>query len=390
MNAHLQAGPSRFALSPAGTLTPRGRTLQVRTVCSAAAQAAPGGGEVQCAETSRALRELGLDVQPWDGNQADLRQIDVLHLFGSLREELPLAISARKRGVAVAVSPIAWFDLESRWHEAGSLASRLIRCGKLAAGGALPWIPSWRKRLYAAADVLLPNSKAEAAQLSERFGLAIDRVTVVPNGASPRFAGGDPQAFAATVGGQGYVLVPGRIEPRKNQLSVIKALRDTNLRLVILGDPVPGHEDYAAQCRAAANDRVTFVPRIPHEDARLASAYAGCGCVALFSWFETPGLVALEAAMGGVPVALTNRGCTREYFGTHATYAAPNDALGMRAAVKTALGRGRDAALAEHVQNNYSWQHVAAATFAAYEQVLWQRAPYLSFGLETQTGRAIA
>ncbi len=168
------------------------------------------------------------------------------------------------------------------------------------------------------------------------------------------------------------MLIPGRIEPRKNQRNVLLALRGQGLRTVVLGDPVPGHEAYAAQCREVADASTVFHPRLDHADPLLASAFAGCGCVALVSWFETPGLVALEAGLSGTPVAITERGCTREYFGDFAHYANPADPASIRRAIRTAAASPRSPQLAQHVRTHFSWQKVAEATLAGYEHALWK------------------
>jgi glycosyltransferase involved in cell wall biosynthesis len=227
-------------------------------------------------------------------------------------------------------------------------------------------LPSWRRRLYHAVDVLMPNSQAEAEQLVRYFGVSTKRIHVVPNGADGRLAEADPEPFARRVGGRGFVLCPGRIEPRKNQLGLIRAMRASGVPLVILGDPVAGREGYAARCRRAADRHVTFLGRLDHEDPLLASAYAACGCLALTSWFETPGLVALEAGMSGAPLVLPEGGCASEYFGPMAGYVRPNDRAGIRRAVLAALERGRSAELARHVREHFSWTVAAEATRDGY------------------------
>jgi len=109
---------------------------------------------------------------------------------------------------------------------------------------------------------------------------------------------------------------------------------------------------------------------LEHDDPLLASAYAACGCVVLPSWFETPGLVAIEAAMSGVPLVLPRGGSAREYFGEHAAYVAPNDLTGLRRAVCAARTRGRSHQLAELARRSYSWRSAALATREAYETLL--------------------
>lgn len=335
----------------------------------AAAARSPGGGEVQMTATADALGPLGVEARTWRPGQGSLAWADVLHLFGSLREHLPLVDAARRRGLPVVLSTIAWFDLASYWRGARGLAAKLRACAGFVARAACPVIPSWRRRLYHAADLLLPNSAGEARQLTRYFGVPAERIRVVPNGADPRFAEADPRPFVQRVGASRFALYPGRIEPRKNQLGFLRAVRGMNVPIVVLGDAVPGCEDYLAACRRAAGPNVRFVGRIAHDDPLLASAYAACACVVLASWFETPGLVALEAAMQGVPLVLPEGGSAREYFGDHARYVRPGDAEGIRQAVRAALAQGRDPGLADLVRRHYTWATTAEATHEAYMRV---------------------
>jgi glycosyltransferase involved in cell wall biosynthesis len=242
--------------------------------------------------------------------------------------------------------------------------------GKFLARALVPRLPSWRRRLYHAVDLLLPNSEAEAEQLVRYFGVRRDRIRVVPNGADERFAKASPQAFARLAGGRGFVLYAGRIEPRKNQLGFLRAMRDTQVPIVVLGDVVPGYEAYRDACRRVAGEHVKFIDGVRHDDPLLASAYAACGCLALASWFETPGLVALEAAMQGVPLVLPAGGCAREYFGDRAEYVEPDDLRGIRQKVLVAVSRPRSPALAEWVLERFTWKVAAQATREAYEQVV--------------------
>jgi glycosyltransferase involved in cell wall biosynthesis len=320
--------------------------------------------------TVEALRQLGVDARMWRPWEDNLAGCDCLHLFGTVPDHLPIVETARQRGVPVVLSPIAWYDLQSLWREPRGLPRRLASCGKFLLRSALPKVPSWRRSLYHAVHGLLPNSQVEGRQLRAYFGVPRERIHVVPNGAQTRFAEAAPDAFVEEFGVRDFVLYAGRIEPRKNQLNFLRAMDGTNVPIVILGSVVPGHERYADQCRRAAGQRVWFIDGLAHDDPLLASAYAACRCLVLASWFETPGLVALEAGMLGTPLVLTTRGCTREYFAVHAQYVRPDDLRGIRATVMRAMWGQRSPALAEHVRSNYSWAAAAKATAAAYEEVV--------------------
>jgi glycosyltransferase involved in cell wall biosynthesis len=346
-----------------------GKSPKVLLAGKLTAMTAPGGGETQMIALARALPGVGVRARLWRPWEDSLAEADCIHLLGSVPEHLEVVAAAHRCQVPVVVSPIAWFDLVSCWRQSGPWLSRTSAATRFLLRAALPRIPSWRRRLYHMADLLLPNSQAEAEQLIRYFGVDEKRLHVTPNGADERFAQASPQAFARRVGGRGFVLYPGRIEPRKNQLGFLRAMQGTDVPIVVLGNVVPGHQAYADACRRAAGENVKFIDGLAHDDPLLASAYAACGCLALTSWFETPGLVALEAALQGVPLVLTARGCAREYFGGWADYVEPDDLRAIRRKVLAAMNQPRSPALAHLVRSQFTWKAAAAVTRAAYEKV---------------------
>jgi glycosyltransferase involved in cell wall biosynthesis len=202
------------------------------------------------------------------------------------------------------------------------------------------------------------------------FGVAPDRVHVVPNGAEERFSRVDPLPFVRAYGLRNFVLYAGRIEPRKNQLNFLRAVRPLAIPTVVLGNAVAGHECYYDQCRREAGPTTVFIPPLDRDGPLLAGAYASCHCLALASWYETPGLVALEAGMSGVPLVLPEGGCAREYFGDHADYVRPNRLADIRRAVAAAMTRDRNPQLAAHVQSRFTWRAAAEETCRAYLRVM--------------------
>ncbi len=346
---------------------------------------APGGGEIQMFGTVSGLQEQGISARLWRPWEESLAEAKCLHLFGSLPEHLPLVEAARRADLPVLLSTIAWFDWRSYWREPRGLLRRIKAVAGFAARSACPKLSSWRRQLYHSVDMLLPNSNAEAAQLTRYFEIPPDKLHIVPNGADPRFADASPTAFLKLLDRQvsasaphevsseiaegRFVLYVGRIEPRKNQLGLIRAMGGTGVPLVFLGDVVPGHESYWKACCKASDASVVFLPRLDHEDPLLRSAYAACGCLALTGWFETPGLVALEAAMTGTPLVLPRGGSAEEYFGSEAFYVQPDDLPGIRRAVLQAIDRPRSDQTAKRIQDHFTWKAASAATLEAYRRV---------------------
>lgn len=232
------------------------------------------------------------------------------------------------------------------------------------------------------ADAVLPNSHAEADQLHRLLGIPMERLHVVPNAVDPDESAPDPferNHHAASpakasrpFGDSDYVLYAGRIEPRKNVLGLIHACRALNLPLVVIGSAPHGQENYLSQCRqSAADGSVRFVGALAKGDPRLTAAMASARVFALPSWFETPGLAALEAAAAETPVSITERGSTREYFGSDVHYCDPAVPKTVRTAIESAWHDpvATRARLAQRIRQQWNWQETARITEAIYDAV---------------------
>jgi glycosyltransferase involved in cell wall biosynthesis len=330
---------------------------------------APGGGENQLVQTGRHLEEMGIPVRLFSSWTDRLESARLLHLFGMSREGLELARSAKAKGLPVVLSPICWYEPIAL----AALEPNLVRkLSSLAVWGlrlVAPRIPSWRRELLNLADIVLPNSRSEAIQLVRLFGVDRKRVRAVPNGVLATVASASPALFQGRWGADPFVLSVGRIEPRKNTLGLIRAVRPLGLSLVIVGDAHPAFPRYARDCRRAGGDQVVWLGQVDHHDPMLASAYAAARVFALPSWFETPGLAALEAALAGLPVVITPYGSTRDYFGDRVDYARPHREHEIARAVAKCWEEGADPRLSRRIATHYLWPNVAQLTAEAYDQV---------------------
>ena len=147
-------------------------------------------------------------------------------------------------------------------------------------------------------------------------------------------------------------------------------MKATDRTVVFVGEPVSDYDDYYRKCLAESSDKMHFLGRFEHDSSMLASAYAACGVFALTSWFETPGLVALEAALSGAKVVITEEGSTREYFEDMVTYSAPDNLESIRGAIERSYVSSNDGRLKQHVREHYTWEKVAEKTLEAYKRIL--------------------
>lgn len=309
----------------------------------------PGGGEVQLQKYEQYLTELGVSVlryDPWNPHpQFDVA--DVVHYFsvqvGSLRfcEHV-----VYERKLPLVVSTIAWMEPEKRQ-------------------------PPWESgKLLEISTRNLPNSFAERDQLCSIYGVSPDKFIPIVNGVDEIFFEPiSPDIFRKHFNiYEPFVLCMGNIERRKNQLSLIKALKGTGIHLVLAGQD--REVEYAAACRATADETVHFVSVLEHGSELHRSAYSACDALALPSTMETPGLAALEAGAAGVRLVLTEVGCTEEYFKNHACYVNPDDVSGIRDGVLKTLRCPQRNGIKQIIKNNYTWRIAAKQLIAVYTDLL--------------------
>lgn len=306
----------------------------------------------------------------------ELAGVDVVHGYGLSAEQIH---DVRRKEIPVVLSVI----YVSRDYLVGNLdprPSRRERIRHSARRFAVLSVAALRGRLqqkraaynswwyetvrrFQSADMLLPNSYMEACQIRADADVTTPMV-VVPNAVDPAVFTDD------NVGDREGVLYVGRIEPHKNQLRLIEALRGTGLKLTIVGADHPHHPRYCAAVRraAAAEPSVEMVGPVPH--SLLADHYRRARVHAVPSLFETTGLVSLEAALCGCSVVSTNQGYAREYLLDMAEYCDPYDLDSIRGAILRSFESIVDGRLRQRVLDNYTWAHTAEATERAYRKVL--------------------
>jgi glycosyltransferase involved in cell wall biosynthesis len=192
---------------------------------------------------------------------------------------------------------------------------------------------------------------------------------IVPVSIDPdEFTALDGRAFRQRSGLDRYVLCVARIEDLKNQLGLVRALADDPSPLVLIGAVNPQHRGYHGEVSRAAKrrGRTLLLPPLPRPE--LLSAMAGAAAHVLPSWFETAGLVSLEAAAAGCPVVSTDRGYARAVLGEGAHYCDPGDGRSIGAAVREAVRAGPSPSLRRRALA-HSHRTAAAALAEIYGRV---------------------
>jgi glycosyltransferase involved in cell wall biosynthesis len=253
----------------------------------------------------------------------------------------------------------------------------------------MPWLlTSSSHRYYGAikravheADAVIAVSEATARDLVELVGAAREKVHVVYEAADQGMApiardDAARQVLSRFGVSDPFVLFVGTIEPRKNLLTLVRAIgllrREIPIRLVVAGPRGWLSEPAFSTLRREADaDGVIFLGAVPPSD--LQPLYCAAEALALPSLYEGFGLAPLEAMACGTPVVVSNAGSLPEIVGDAGVLIAAEDAEDVANALAWVIGNASyRASLVERGLARaamFSWDRAARETLAVYERV---------------------
>jgi D-inositol-3-phosphate glycosyltransferase len=256
--------------------------------------------------------------------------------------------------------------------------------------------PDVRQRGEAAivrsADVLTASTSDEAAELRDHYGARDAQIMIVPPGVDLRTFHPCDQAKSRAQFGVAQdvqvILFVGRIQPLKAPDVLIKAVaelvqrdpaRRDRLELIMIGGPSGSNPEWSQTLGPLAidhgiKDMVDFRPHSAR--AELFRWYCVSDVVAVPSYNESFGLVALEAQACGRPVVATDVGGLRHAVRDHYSglLVRGHDQREWADALATILDdpdeMSRMGANAAAYAATFSWDNTAAATLHAYQKAV--------------------
>jgi len=332
-----------------------------------------GGGHIILDEIAEAIgKKRGVSVKRYDQWNDKIENYDIVHNFDVMASSEPLVKLANSLKVPVAIHPFFTYSFDCAINEPLPISQKMKMLAYNLANRFDPLGISAVRKIMRSADILFPNSRMEADIMTRHFRIPEKNVKIVPDGIAERYFGASPKEFEKKTGLKDFVLFVGRMEPRKNILKLIAALKGTGIQLVVIGAKHP-NEPYCEKCIKLADENVHFIGELKHESPMLASAYAAAKVVAFPSWDETPGLAAMEGAAAGANLVITKYGCTKDYFREYAGYVEPRDLNDIREKLIAAYEAPRNPKFAKFMRENYSWGKVADMVIEGYGQARLNR-----------------
>lgn len=351
-----------------------------------------GGDSVQLLQTKRCLESLGVAVDISTELEPDLRGYDLVHLFNLTRvqESCFQARNAMKQDKPIVLSTIYWpFDefasagghgivgflgkhlSTDSFERLKAVAKYFVRGERSRASRYLIThsFTDMQRETVELSDLCLPNSETEMRRLIESLRCHERPYVVVPN-AVDLDAAAEASSMDKDEAIEYDLVCVGRIEPRKNQLALLKAIAGTSLTLALIGKCAPGQRNYfeAVRRESSLNPNVRYIESIPNRE--IYKLYRKCRVSVQPSWFETPGLASLEAAAMGCAVVVSTGGTTRDYFGNDAFYCDASNSASISSAIKSAISTGPSKKLEDRVKSDFTWTRAAEKTLLGYEKAI--------------------
>lgn len=242
--------------------------------------------------------------------------------------------------------------------------------------------------VFKKATHIIAQTDTVRQQLTSEFNVSSARITVIPNGIELE----DITEFVASNPVQGspgkVVLCPARICPRKNQLSLLKAIPIVlntypEVKFVFVG-PIEDKAYFDTLHKFAANENlsqiVQFTGEVPRE--RLYQLYQNAAVFALPTLYESGLAAHLEAMTFGLPVVISRIATienTVESEKGSVILIDPNNPNEIAATIIQVLG---DETLRQELANKgkklvwerFNWQQIATATLNLYNGLKATRA----------------
>ncbi len=345
--------------------------MKVLFNCNTTGFQSAGGGEVQLLKTKEYLDKNKINVKLFDQWEDKISDYDIVHNFGKSNNCYDVIHFAKLQNVKVALTPIYnWPSIKYSLNEAGGFKNKLKLLIYLSIKNNSMFNPfSKTKLIMNESDAIFVDSNKEANLLVKHFNINDGKIKVIPVGVEKKFRNAKPDLFIDKFGLMDFVLFVGRIDRRKNLLNLIKVVNKLNLPLVIIGDKVIDQQSYYEDCRKIAKDNVHFLGKFDMDSDLLISAYSAAKVLALPSFIETPGITALEAALAGTNIVITNRGSTKDYFSNYVEYVDPLNINSIEKGIKKGFDKEKNKELSNHIGNNFIWDVVIKKIINEYKRL---------------------
>lgn len=289
-------------------------------------------------------------ISPWD--RIDWKDYSVIHFFGGT-QWLGFVPDLRKINENVVFSPI--LDTIDSKRKLKFLANISLKGYHHPYNMYKQYLHSFKK--------ILVRSEYESDYINYCFEIEKKNISVIPISYEI-----DDRRFNEGLERQNFCLhVSAIYQERKNVKRLVEASKKYRFPLVLAGNS--GNERQMAEILHWIDSTPWIEVKGFVSEKELDALYRSAKVFALPSINEGVGIVALNAAVAGCNVVLTNIGGPKEYFGDYASLVDPYDVDSIGKAVTAAMVKPSNGNLKQHIISNYSNAVVGKKLYEFYQAI---------------------
>lgn len=324
-------------------------------------QNSAGGVKNRILRTAEELEKKGVQVTFFDKFHTKVEEYDILHVFMLKEDSYALIKYAKGRGLRVVISSIVILS--------GKLQLKLYWLIRK-----LPIMTTYKIlfNICDLADVIIAETPKEAKFINKYYHVPYEKIRIIPNGADKPVKG-DDSIFSLIGKKCEYAIHVGRFDSNKNQLNVIKAMKNTNIEVVFIGGASPAEPMYYERCiqESHGSKNIHFLGWLTQDSNLFKSAYSNAKVIISSSFNETFGLTILEGIMAGAIPVISNTLPILEYdvLKDCLTFN-PCDIHEIRSVINQAMESKNNKYIEKELQSKvesfFSWDNVAREHMEVY------------------------
>ncbi|ASW73711.1 glycosyl transferase family 1 [Chryseobacterium piperi] len=270
--------------------------------------------DVHFVETSKGSMSRQLKM----GKDAQKQDADIFH---GLSGELPLQWEKTPIKKVVTIHDLIFM----RYPQYYSFFDRKIHLWKF-------------KKAAQNADRIIAISEQTKRDIIQYLKVPEDKIEVIYQGCHQAFKEEQPSELIHATQEkfnlpERFILNVGTIEPRKNLLNIVKAIKDTNIPLVVVGRKTKYYKKVEAFIRKNKMEKqVYFLEGVSMDE--LAILYKLADIFVYPSFFEGFGIPVIEALFSKTVTITSNTSCLPEAGGKDSVYVNPENELDIRSKIQ--------------------------------------------------------
>lgn len=315
------------------------------------------GIKSQALTWANSLKELNQEVifiNPWDNYRWS--DFDVIHLFGSSNTWfLSFADKLRKINPHIVWSPICDDITKAKIQQ----LKTHMGCNKLH----LFSLPFIRRQAYPLFQKIFVRSNYEKEYLIKAYNANKNNIIKIPLSISYDI---NYEYFPK----ENFCLhISSIYQPRKNVLRLIQAANKYGFKLILAGNTGSEKEFYPLKKEIGNNLNIQVKGFISEKEK--IDLYKRAKVFALPSIMEGVGIVAVDAAIYGCEIVITNIGGPKEYYDNMAYTVNPYNIDDIGKTIMKAMNskNSHQPYLSKHVLEKYNKKHIAQSLLQEYQNL---------------------